>query len=101
MRSSPTSSPPAQPRIVVTSRERLRIAGEQTYPVPQLAQADGEELFSARLAQSIPSFASERSSRELCLCLDELPLAIELAAARTAVFSPEQLLEGSPSGSTY
>ena len=35
----------------------------------------------------------ERSVRDLCLHLDELPLALELAAARTALFSPEQLLD--------
>jgi hypothetical protein len=40
-----------------------------------------------------PAFAPSEAVRELCIRLDELPLAIELAAARTALFSPEQLLD--------
>ncbi|HEY8629099.1 MAG TPA: tetratricopeptide repeat protein [Gaiellaceae bacterium] len=79
--------------ILVTSRERLRVGGEQTYPVPQLAESDGEELFLTRARAVDPAFAGSDAVRELCLRLDVLPLAIELAAARTAVFSPEQLLE--------
>ena len=79
--------------VLVTSRERLRVGGEQTYPVPPLAESDGEALFTARARAVDLSFASSEAVRELCLRLDELPLAIELAAARTAVFSPEQLLE--------
>ena len=79
--------------VVVTSRERLRVGGEQTYPVPPLAEDDGEALFSARARAVDPSFTSSEAVRELCLRLDELPLALELAAARTALFSPEQLLE--------
>jgi predicted ATPase len=79
--------------ILVTSRERLRVGGEQTYPVPQLAESDGEELFLTRARAVDPAFAGSDAVRELCLRLDVLPLAIELAAARTAVFRPEQLLE--------
>jgi predicted ATPase len=79
--------------ILVTSRERLRVAGEQTYPVPPLAESDGEALFLTRARAVDPAFAPSESVRELCLRLDELPLALELAAARTAIFSPEQLLE--------
>ena len=79
--------------VLVTSRERLRVSGEQTYPVPPLAAHDGEALFSARARAVDPSFASSEAVAELCLRLDELPLALELAAARTALFSPEQLLE--------
>jgi predicted ATPase/class 3 adenylate cyclase len=79
--------------VLVTSRERLRVSGEQTYPVPPLAESDGEALFTARACAVDPSFTSSESVRELCLHLDELPLALELAAARTALLSPEQLLE--------
>jgi predicted ATPase/class 3 adenylate cyclase len=79
--------------VLVTSRERLRVRGEQTYPVPPLAKSDGEALFVARACSVDPSFTSSEAVAELCLRLDELPLALELAAARTALFSPEQLLE--------
>ena len=86
--------------ILVTSRERLRVRGEQTYPVPPLAEQDGVALFNARARAVDPSFAASDAVAELCLRLDSLPLALELAAARTALFSPEQLLDGSRSGST-
>jgi predicted ATPase len=79
--------------VLVTSRERLRVSGEQTYPVPPLAESDGEALFAARARAVDPSFVLTDGVRELCLHLDELPLAIELAAARTALFGPEQVLE--------
>jgi predicted ATPase len=78
--------------VLVTSRERLRVSGEQTYPVPPLAESDGEALFLTRARAVDPAFTASEAVRELCLRLDELPLAIELAAARTALFSPEQLL---------
>jgi predicted ATPase len=79
--------------VLVTSRERLRVRGEQTYPVPPLDESDGQALFLARARAVDPSFASSEVVGELCVRLDELPLALELAAARTALFSPEQLLE--------
>ena len=78
--------------VLVTSRERLRVSGEQTYPVPQLAESDGEALFLARARAVDPAFPWSDAVRELCARLDELPLALELAAARTGLFSPEQLL---------
>ena len=79
--------------LLVTSRERLRVRGEQTYPVPPLAESDGAALFLARARVIDPSFADSTAVGELCVRLDELPLALELAAARTALFSPKQLLE--------
>ena len=79
--------------VLVTSRERLRVSGEQTYPVPPLAESEGEALFAARARAVDPAFAPSEAVHELCQRLDELPLALELAAARTALFSPEQLLE--------
>jgi predicted ATPase len=81
------------PLVLVTSRERLRIQGEQAYPVPPLAERDGIELFTARARAVEPSFTPTEAVTELCERLDELPLALELAAARTAVFAPDQLLE--------
>jgi predicted ATPase len=80
-------------QLLVTSRERLRIGGEQTWPVPPLAEEDGTALFIARARAVDPTFTPSPTVDELCARLDELPLAIELAAARTAVFSAEQLLE--------
>jgi len=78
--------------VLVTSRERLRVRGEQTYPVPPLAESDGMALFVARARAIDPSFTHSEAVAELCLRLDELPLALELAAGRTALFSPKQLL---------
>jgi predicted ATPase len=81
------------PVLVVTSRERLQLEGEQVYPVTTLNETDGLELFLARARALEPSFDPTGAVQELCARLDGLPLALELAAARTAVFSPEQLLE--------
>ncbi len=75
-------------QLLVTSRELLRIRGEVDYPVPPLEAPDAVELFCAR-AQLEPDDAI----RELCRHLDDLPLALELAAARTRVLSPTQILE--------
>jgi len=79
--------------VVVTSRERLRVQGEQAYSVPPLVESDGVALFVARARALDPSFAETGVVPELCRSLDELPLALELAAARTALFSPAELLE--------
>jgi predicted ATPase/class 3 adenylate cyclase/Tfp pilus assembly protein PilF len=73
--------------LLITSRETLRLEGETEYILPPLAEEEGVELFCAR-ASAVPSEAS----RELCRRLDCLPLAIELAAARAKLLSPEQLL---------
>jgi predicted ATPase/class 3 adenylate cyclase len=81
------------PKLVVTSRERLQLSGEHVYPVPQLTAVDGIELFAARAGAIDPSFRTDAAVAELCGRLDNLPLAIELAAARTAVLQPEQILE--------
>jgi predicted ATPase/class 3 adenylate cyclase len=75
-------------RLLVTSRERLRVRGEVEYAVPPLADADAVTLFCER-AQLEP----EEAIAELCRRLDDLPLAVELAAARTSVLAPTQILE--------
>jgi predicted ATPase/class 3 adenylate cyclase len=80
------------PKLVVTSRERLQLAGEHVYPVPQLHAPEGVELFEARAGAIEPSFAVTPAVEELCARLDNLPLAIELAAARTSLLRPEQIL---------
>jgi tetratricopeptide (TPR) repeat protein len=75
-------------RLLVTSRELLRIRGEVEYPVPPLAQLEAVELFCAR-----SQLQRSDDIAELCRRLDDLPLAVELAAARTSVLSPAQILE--------
>jgi predicted ATPase/DNA-binding winged helix-turn-helix (wHTH) protein len=84
-------------KILVTSRSCLRIYGEQEFPVTPLAQNSAIELFAQRAAAVWPDFAitSENAPaiQEICLRLDGLPLAIELAAARTKVLSPRAILD--------
>jgi predicted ATPase/class 3 adenylate cyclase len=76
-------------RMLVTSRERLGVRGEVEYPVAPLAEPDAAELFRSRAGL-------ERAGETvdvLCRALDDMPLAIELAAARASVLTPEQILE--------
>ena len=84
-------------KILVTSRSYLRSYGEQEFPVAPLAQNFALELFAQRASAVWPDFAitSENASavQEICSRLDGLPLAIELAAARTKVLSPGAILE--------
>jgi predicted ATPase/class 3 adenylate cyclase len=81
------------PTLVVTSRERLQLQGEQVYSVPPLAGDEGVELFLSRARAIDSEVSASESVAELCSRLDNLPLALELAAARSVVFSPEQLVE--------
>jgi len=75
-------------RLLITSRERLRVRGEVEYPVAPLASPEAVELFCARAR-----VGADEVIRELCSALDNLPLAIELAAARVSVLTPAQILE--------
>ncbi len=79
-------------KILVTSRSFLHIYGEQEFPVTPLAQNSAIELFAQRAAAVWPDFAitseNEAAVQEICARLDGLPLAIELAAARTKLLSP-------------
>jgi predicted ATPase len=79
--------------LLVTSRERMQLSGEQVYPVPTLGDRDAIDLFVARARALDPAFEPNGSLGELCASLDNLPLALELAAARTTLFSPRQLLD--------
>jgi predicted ATPase len=79
--------------LLVTSRERLQVQGEHVWAVPPLVSEDGVALFTARAAALGAPFAESPEVRSLCERLDNLPLALELAAARTALFTPKQLLE--------
>ena len=75
-------------RVLVTSRELLRVRGEVECTVLPLAEPDAVELFCSRAG-----LAPDDAIEELCRRLDNLPLGIELAAARASVLSPRQLLQ--------
>jgi predicted ATPase len=79
-------------KVVATSREPLRLAGEQQYPVPPLPENDARTLFSERARSVRPGFAANGAVAEICRRLDGLPLAIELAAARVKMLPPDALL---------
>ena len=74
--------------LLVTSRELLRVRGEVEYAVPPLTDEEAVSLFCERVR-----LLSDETVAELCRRLDNLPLALELAAARTAVLTPEQILD--------
>ena len=84
-------------RVVTTSREVLRIAGEQEYAVPPLAEGDALELFVERARLVRRDFAltdATRSDVEAIVAhLEGLPLAVELAAARIRILPPPMILE--------
>ena len=97
--------------VLVSSRSPLHVYGEREYPVPplhvpdphalpplaELSQYDSVALFVDRARAAVPSFAVTTENApavaEICFRLDGLPLAIELAAARTKLLSPEAILE--------
>jgi predicted ATPase/class 3 adenylate cyclase len=95
-------------RVLVTSRERLRLRGERMFAVPPLALVDptadadlvltseAVALFVARAGAATSDFAfgvgDASLVAEICARLDGLPLAIELAAARTVTLTPQALL---------
>jgi predicted ATPase/class 3 adenylate cyclase len=80
-------------RILTTSREPLRIQGEVELDLPPLAEAEAVTLFLERAHAVRPELAASDDVSELCSRLDRLPLALELAAARTKLLSPDVLLE--------
>jgi len=106
-------------KVIVTSREVLRIRHEQQFPVFPLALPDVKHLPDAESlaayaaialfvlrAQAIkPGFritsANAQAIAEICAHLDGLPLAIELAAARIKLLSPQALLARLATGCTY
>jgi predicted ATPase/DNA-binding SARP family transcriptional activator len=96
-------------RVLATSRERLRIPGETAWRVPSLSlpprgaqvraaeieQSEAVRLFCERAAETAPAFALSDDNAdavaEICCRLDGMPLALELAAARTDVLAPAQI----------
>jgi predicted ATPase/class 3 adenylate cyclase len=79
-------------KMIATSREPLRIAAEHRHPVEPLPQNDAVALFSERALAVDPAFEPTEAVADICARLDNLPLALELAAARVAVFDPDSLL---------
>ena len=84
-------------RVIVTSRERLHLRAEQRYRVEPLPVADAISLFVDTAASVDPALAPNEADRplltELCLELDCLPLAIELAAAQLEFVDVSSLLQ--------
>jgi predicted ATPase len=78
--------------LLVTSREPLHVAGEQEYPVPPFARDEGIGFFLARARAVEPDFRTDEAVPEICRRLDDLPLALELAAARVKALSSQQIL---------
>ena len=104
----PSSAPDL--KLLVTSRSPLRLRGERAYPVPQLplpdlrrpaaaaemAEAHSVQLFVARAQAAGADFdvndENVQAVAEICVRLDGLPLAIELAAPRVRALTPPALL---------
>jgi predicted ATPase len=80
--------------VLATSRERLGVPGERTLPIGPLPMAsDAEQLFTDRALAVDPGFTADPPViAELCSRLDGMPLAIELAAARSAAMGATGLL---------
>jgi predicted ATPase/DNA-binding SARP family transcriptional activator len=83
-------------RFLVTSRAALRLSGEQEYPVDPLGPEEAVALFVERAQNADPRFALTEENtaavEEICARLDGLPLAVELAAARTKLLPPQAML---------
>ena len=83
-------------RVLATSQAPLRIAAEHVMALGPLPPGDAQRLFVERATARRAGFdASDSMAAITAICkrLDGLPLAIELAAARTAALSPENLLD--------
>ena len=101
-------------KFLATSREPLHLSGERVYPVAPLAVPDGRShaapatlrsyasvaLFVERAKSVNPAFELDAQNAhaiaEICRHLDGLPLAIELAAARSNVLSPDAIVRRMP-----
>ena len=81
-------------KVLGSSREPLRIAGETTYAVPVLPESSAERLFVERARAAKSGFrlnGSRAAVASICKRLDGIPLALELAAARVRSLSPEAI----------
>jgi predicted ATPase len=105
-----------QLKIITSSREALGIPGEIVYRVPSLSlpqdledlpetgdltqalmRYEATQLFAERASKANPQFALTKNNAryvtQICQRLDGIPLAIELAAARVKLFTPQQIAE--------
>jgi predicted ATPase/DNA-binding SARP family transcriptional activator len=83
-------------RVLATSRSPLRLTGEREYPLAPLEPDAAADLFAARALAVSPELAPdehEEAIRGICDRLDRLPLALELAAGRARLLSPEGILD--------
>jgi predicted ATPase/DNA-binding SARP family transcriptional activator len=74
--------------VLATSREALGVGGERLWPLAGLPAEEATALFEARA----PATAGDAALAPLCAELDGMPLAIELAAARTNVLAPAEIM---------
>ena len=83
-------------RLLATSREALRVAGEATMRVGALPEADAMLLFAERSSAVQPAFQltdeNAQSVAQICRRVDGIPLAIELAAGRARMMAPAEIL---------
>jgi predicted ATPase/class 3 adenylate cyclase len=79
-------------RLLVTSRVPLHISAEFEYPVDPLSAANATTLFVERARAVGRELTVDETVTEICARLDNLPLALELAAARTKLLDPASLL---------
>ncbi len=83
----------AETVILATSRAPARLAAERELPVDPLPDEAAVELFVTRAAASGREVAADESVAAVCRRLDNLPLALELAAARAKLLAPAVLLQ--------
>jgi predicted ATPase len=82
----------ARVRVLVTSRAPLHVSGEHEYRLEPLPRKEAAVLFADRARAVGRDLAPDATVEEICRRLDDLPLAIELAAARTKLLAPDRLL---------
>jgi predicted ATPase len=82
-------------RVLATSREPLWIEGEATFRLAPLSGEPAVQLFreraGVRASRALETEHAQRTCEEICRRVDGLPLAIELAAARVAALSPDDI----------